>query len=140
MDRSIKRSKLYIILAAIMLIAIVAIFLITLMLSVLSQIMGFTFPDVLNSAPFADLMTVVLPLLSLVFSILAVIYSAKAKKIDRQKYSGRLVAAIVELCLLFGGMLRSVLLYSCEDYRRRMTNYSTLYIVNCTSCFMPSLL
>ena len=105
MDRSIKRSKLYIILAAIMLIAIVAIFLITLMLSVLSQIMGFTFPDVLNSVPFADLMMVVLPLLSLVFSILAVIYSAKAKKIDRQKYSGRLVAAIVELCLLFGGML-----------------------------------
>ena len=105
MDRSIKRSKLYIILAAIMLIAIVAIFLITLVLSVLSQIMGFTFPDVLNSAPFADLMTVVLPLLCLVFSILAVIYSAKAKKIDRQKYSGRLVAAIVELCLLFGGML-----------------------------------
>ena len=107
MDRSIKRSKLYIILAAIMLIAIVAIFLITLMLSVLSQIMGFTFPDVLNSAPFADLMTVVLPLLSLVFSILAVIYSAKAKKIDRQKYSGRLVAAIVELCLLFGGITSS---------------------------------
>ena len=70
MDRSIKRSKLYIILAAIMLIAIVAIFLITLMLSVLSQIMGFTFPDFLNSVPFADLMTVVLPLLSLVFSIL----------------------------------------------------------------------
>ena len=105
MDRSIKRSKLYIILAATMLIAIVAIFMITLMLSVLSQIMGFTFPDVLNSVPFADLMMVVLPLLSLVFSILAVIYSAKAKKIDRQKYSGRLVAAIVELCLLFGGML-----------------------------------
>ena len=43
MDKSIKRSKMYIILAATTLIAIVAIFLITLMLSVLSQIMGSRF-------------------------------------------------------------------------------------------------
>ena len=105
MDKSVKRSKTYITLAAVTMISIVAIFLLTSLLVVLSQIMGFTFPDVLNSTPAAVLMMAVLPGLSLVFSILAVVYSARAKKIDRQKYGGRLVTAIIELCLLFGGIL-----------------------------------
>ena len=105
MDKSIKLSKIYIALAAATMIAIVAIFMVTSLLGVLSQIMGFVFPDVLNSIPVAILMMVVLPGLSLIFSILAVIYSAKAKKINCQKYGGRFVAAVIERCLSFGGVL-----------------------------------
>ena len=105
MDRSIKRSKLFITLAAVTMIAIVAVFLITTILGVLSAIMGFAFPEVLNSMPVEVLMMIVLPVLSFIFSILAVIYSVKAKRIDRAKYGGRLVTSVIELCLVLGGAL-----------------------------------
>ena len=104
MDNSIKRSKTFITLAAVSMIAIVAVFLITLVLLVISQVMGFEFPDILNSM-FVEILTgIVLPVLTLVFSILGIVYSARAKKIDK-KYGSRLVVAIIELCLVICGGL-----------------------------------
>lgn len=104
MDKSIKRSKTFVTLAAVSMISIVAVFILTMILVVSSQVMGFSYPDILDSVFVEILMGIVLLVLTLVFSILGIVYSARAKKIDK-KYGSRLVVAIIELCLVICGGL-----------------------------------